>query len=98
MDAGAPGLTRPHETVRPLVKALLCGDANFVPAAAARHPQGVPALGQPGHDRALVPLLESSNQSRTLYPGTNRRSGPRLSGWKTFRISTLRRSVGRVFG
>ena len=69
----APGLSRP-ETARTLIKALLCSDASLVPDAAAGT-LTVRLLHQAsrGQDRALLPLLQELNQTRTLYPGTQLR-------------------------
>ena len=69
----APRLSRP-ETARALIKALLCSDASLVPDAAAGT-LTVRLLHQAsrGQDRALLPLLQELNQTRTLYPGTNLR-------------------------
>ena len=69
----APGLSRP-ETARSLIKALLCSDASLVPDATAGT-LTVRLLHQAsrGQDRALLPLLQELNQTRTRYPGTHLR-------------------------
>ena len=71
--AVAPELDNP-ETARSLLKSLFRGDASLHPD----EPAGtltVRLLHQPTHaqDRALAPLLDELNRSRTVFPGTQLR-------------------------
>ncbi len=69
----APQLSRP-ETARLQIKALLRSAASLLPDPVAGT-LTVRLLHQPtrAQDRALAPLLDALNQTRTLYPGTTLR-------------------------